>query len=227
MKCETNLIYMCLKTVYLKFFVIPVITFTMYSFICIDIRQQQNVINMEIAQCQIEIHEIEEKIRIHDIKIKKIAEEKKLAKETERKKIFADVDVFLRDIRYRESTNNYDTTNSLGYLGAYQFSMTLIKNLGYKNITKEEFLSSPELQDEVMLVLIKHHKFILRKYIEKYDGKEIYGIKITESGLLAGAHIAGAPNIITFLNTGRVFTDAYGTKITDYIEEFAFYNVKT
>ena len=63
-----------------------------------------------------------------------------------------------------------------------------LKSLGY-DVTKEEFLNSPYLQERAMLDLLNHNKKILQKYIDHWDGKTIQGDVITESGILASAHL--------------------------------------
>tara|TARA_R110002049_G_scaffold45022_2_gene131589 strand:+ start:8828 stop:9028 length:201 start_codon:yes stop_codon:yes gene_type:complete len=53
------------------------------------------------------------------------------------------------------------------------------------------------------------------------------GIKITESGILAAAHLSGAGNVKKFLRSGgsERFSDAYGASIQSYLRKFANYNV--
>ena len=82
---------------------------------------------------------------------------------------------FLNAIGHRESTNRYDVVNKWGYMGRYQFGKSTLRGLGY-DVSKKEFLSNPELQEEAMLSLLTHNKEKLQKYIDKYDGKTINGI---------------------------------------------------
>ena len=56
-------------------------------------------------------------------------------------------------------------------------------------------------------------------------GKKKNGIKITLSGLLAGAHLLGPSNVKKFLDYGYVKKDDYGTPITEYIEKFGGYKI--
>lgn len=58
-------------------------------------------------------------------------------------------------------------------------------------------------------------------------GKKINGVTVTESGILAAAHLAGAGNVKKYLRTyGKYqFTDAFGTTIDLYIKKFGGYDV--
>ena len=80
-------------------------------------------------------------------------------------------------------------------------------------------------QDLAMKQLLKNNKAYLGDYIDKWVGKKKNGIKITLSGLLAGAHLLGPSNVKNFLDHGKVAKDGYGTPITEYIEKFGGYNV--
>ena len=77
-----------------------------------------------------------------------------------------------------------------------------------------------------MYALLSHNKRILRRQIEKYHGQTIHGIYITESGILAAAHLAGAGNVKKFFRKGYEFKDGNGTKMTSYLILFADYDLK-
>jgi len=131
---------------------------------------------------------------------------------------------FLNAIGHRESTNRYDVVNKWGYMGRYQFGKSTLKGLGY-DVSKKEFLSNPELQEEAMLSLLKHNKEKLQKYIDVFDGKTINGIYITESGILAAAHLGGQGSVRRYFRNGKVFKDGNGTKITSYMDKFSGYDI--
>lgn len=132
---------------------------------------------------------------------------------------------FLEDLGFRESSGNYKAVNKFGYLGKYQFGRATLNSLGYRNVTNRQFLSDPSLQDQVMEDLLVHNKKILKRYIKKYDGKTVHGVFITESGILAAAHLAGAGNVRRFFRKGYEFKDGYGTKMTSYIKKFSGYQL--
>ena len=159
----------------------------------------------------------------------KLEEKEKLREEAEKfriKKYHEDeLNRFLTDIGFRESGNRYDITNTWGYMGKYQFGKATLKGLGFK-VTRKEFLNNPQLQEEAMMALLLHNKEKLQKYIDVFDGQTINGMYISESGILAAAHLGGQGSVKKYFKNGRVFKDAYGTKITSYMELFSGYDIK-
>lgn len=131
---------------------------------------------------------------------------------------------FLKAIGHKESGNNYSIVNSYGYMGKYQFGASTLKGLGYK-VSKEEFLNSPELQEEAMQALLEHNRKKLRRQIDKYCGQTVNGVFITESGILAAAHLAGQGNVKKFFRKGYEFKDGYGTTMTSYMVKFSGYQL--
>ena len=132
---------------------------------------------------------------------------------------------FLDEVGFRESSNNYKAVNQFGYLGKYQFGRKTLNAIGFKDISNYEFLSNPEIQEEAMLVLLQKNKHTLRREIKKYVGETVNGIYITESGILAAAHLGGAGNVRKFFRKGFEFEDGNGTKMTSYMVRFADYNL--
>lgn len=132
---------------------------------------------------------------------------------------------FLFHIGFIESTNNYTKVNTLGYLGKYQFGKATLKTLKYKGSTIK-FLNSPELQEQMMLKLLKYNQKRLRRCIKKYSGTIINGVVITESGMLAAAHLAGQGNVKRFFRKGKNPKDRYGTSLTKYLCEFSGYSLQ-
>lgn len=156
-------------------------------------------------------------------------EEERIKKEIEELRIKQyhedELQRFLHDIGFRESGNRYDITNTWGYMGRYQFGKATLKGLGY-NVTKKEFLNNPQLQDSAMIDLLNHNKEKLQSYIDIYDGKTINGMEITESGILAAAHLGGQGSVKRYFRNGKVFRDGNGTKITSYMKQFSGYDIK-
>tara|TARA_B100000900_G_scaffold400940_1_gene405101 strand:- start:2681 stop:3259 length:579 start_codon:yes stop_codon:yes gene_type:complete len=133
-------------------------------------------------------------------------------------------EMFLNAIGMRESSNRYDVVNKWGYMGKYQFGKKTLRNLGYK-VSKKEFLNNPQLQEQAMLDLLSHNKKILKNYIIYWDGKIINGETITESGILAAAHLAGPGNVKRYFKRGKDFSDGNGTKLTKYLTQFSGYEL--
>ncbi|MGB5941958.1 MAG: peptidoglycan-binding protein LysM [Leeuwenhoekiella sp.] len=132
---------------------------------------------------------------------------------------------FKEAIGFKESQNDYSRINKFGYLGKYQFGRSTLLLLGVNDT--EEFISNPELQEKTFIANASRNKWVLRKDIERFKGKKINGIEITESGILAAAHLAGPGNVKRFLRSGGVngFRDAFGTSVSSYLKKFSGYDV--
>ncbi|MBC6434918.1 hypothetical protein FM036_33315 [Nostoc sp. HG1] len=59
--------------------------------------------------------------------------------------------------------------------------------------------------------------------IEEFIGQEVQGAKITQSGILAAAHLRGESGVTNLLLKNEVSNDEFGTSILDYLREFADY----
>ena len=134
---------------------------------------------------------------------------------------------FKEVLAFKESQGKYNVINTLGYLGKYQFGINTLKR--FKIYSPKKFLKNPELQEKVFTAYCAVNKWILRKDIKRSVGKTINGIEITESGIIAAAHLGGAGNVKKYLRSnGKVrFFDAYGSSIQSYIKEFSGYNIST
>ncbi|TYB79645.1 lytic transglycosylase domain-containing protein [Bizionia myxarmorum] len=131
---------------------------------------------------------------------------------------------FKEALGFKESRGDYFIVNTYGYLGKYQFGKETLKLIGIHNPV--HFLKNPELQEKAFLANAERNKWILRKDIKRFDGKTINGVRITESGILAAAHLAGPGNVKKYLRSlgADGFTDAYGTSIQYYIKKFSGYD---
>ena len=134
---------------------------------------------------------------------------------------------FKEFLGFYESGSDYKKINSLGYLGKYQFGRSTLKVLRIKKISN--FINIPELQEKAFLMNVMRNKWILRREIERFSGKKINNILITESGIIAAAHLSGPGNVKKFLrnncNNNLDFKDINGTKISDYIKIFRNYDI--
>jgi len=93
---------------------------------------------------------------------------------------------FKEALAFKESQGKYTTVNSLGYLGKFQFGVSTLELLGIYN--PKSFLTNPALQEKAFLANTRRNKWVLRRDIKRFVGKEIDGIEVTESGILAAAH---------------------------------------
>lgn len=132
---------------------------------------------------------------------------------------------FKEALAFKESQGRYNVVNSLGYLGKYQFGLSTLHLMGVYNA--DEFLNDPVLQEKVFYTNLARNKWILRRDIKRFTGKRIGGVEITESGILAAAHLAGAGNVKKYLRSyGKEdVADTFGSSISYYIKKFAGYDI--
>ncbi len=131
---------------------------------------------------------------------------------------------FKEALGFMESRGDYHIVNPYGYMGKYQFSRSTLKMMGFKNT--DNFLYDSRQQEDAFLTYTSLNKWVLRNDIKRYAGKTIGGVKVTESGILAAAHLAGAGNVKKFLRSSgeNRFEDANGTSIRYYLRTFSGYD---
>ncbi|MFC5044640.1 peptidoglycan-binding protein LysM [Aquimarina hainanensis] len=132
---------------------------------------------------------------------------------------------FKEALAFKESRGNYAVINQFGYLGKYQFGLSTLELLGIRS--KSDFLDSSELQEKAFYANVARNKWILRRDIKRFVGRRINGVEVTESGMLAAAHLAGAGAVKKYLRSGGVegFEDAFGTTVRYYMKRFAGYDL--
>jgi len=133
-------------------------------------------------------------------------------------------DGFKEALGFKESRGNYQTINEFGYMGKYQFGIGTLELLGIYN--GAEFLNSPELQEAAFYTNASRNKWILIRDIARFEGKVINGVKVTESGIIAAAHLAGPGSVKKYLRSwgAQSFSDAFGTSIRNYMKKFGGYD---
>ena len=131
---------------------------------------------------------------------------------------------FKEALAFKESRGDYFSVNTLGYLGKYQFGAETLKMIGIYN--PAAFLSNPALQEKAFIANAERNKWILRRDIKNFVGKKINGVVITESGILAAAHLAGPGSVKKYLRSYGVqdHEDSYGTSVQYYIKKFSGYD---
>jgi len=131
---------------------------------------------------------------------------------------------FKEAVGFKESQGKYNRINTLGYLGKYQFGKSTLKR--FKIYDTSLFLKDAKLQEDAFAALCSVNKWILIRDIKRSVGKRINGIRITESGILAAAHLAGAGSVKKYLRSNGEFqfSDAYGTSLENYMKKFAGYD---
>jgi len=131
---------------------------------------------------------------------------------------------FKQAVAIKESMGMYKLVNRFGYMGKYQFGKTTLRGIGITNTRL--FLNTPALQEKAFKALLCKNKWELRNEIKKFEGRIIGGIKITESGLLAAAHLTGVNSVKNFLKTNgrKASRDGFGTSLKSYIKKFGGYD---
>ncbi len=134
---------------------------------------------------------------------------------------------FKEALGFKESQNNYFIVNKFGYLGKYQFGKSTLKMIGINDANM--FLKKPELQEKAFIANTKRNKWILRREIKRFVGSYIKGVKITESGILAAAHLGGPGNVKKYLRSfGKdCFKDGLGTSVADYMKYFSGFDTSS
>lgn len=114
------------------------------------------------------------------------------------------------------------------YLGLYQIGDIAFKDIGFdiQKFGRENYLNNEYIQDSVFIVLLKKNRKYLYQYIKAYSGTTICDIKITESGILAGANM-GIGFVMEFLESDGEYdmTDGNGVPVSKYIKQFSGYDM--
>lgn len=133
---------------------------------------------------------------------------------------------FKQALAFKESQGKYNTVNELGYMGKYQFGMETMKSIGIQDSL--QFMNNPKLQEKAFKALLSKNKWELRNELDQFVGKEINGVLITESGVLAAAHLGGTGSVKRFFKSkgNRVKKDAFGTSILSYMKKFGGYDTR-
>lgn len=131
---------------------------------------------------------------------------------------------FKEALGFRESGGDYNSVNTFGYLGKYQFGKSTLKMIGINNPNK--FLKDPALQEKAFIANAARNKWILRRDIKNFVGKRVNGVLVTESGILAAAHLAGPGSVKKYLRSYGLnnFADGYGTTVQNYMKQFSGYD---
>ena len=135
---------------------------------------------------------------------------------------------FKNFLGFFESGSDYYKVNRFGYLGKYQFGEGTLKMYGVRNLS--EYRNNPALQEKVFLMNVMRNKWILRREISWYSSRYLNGTYISESGIIAAAHLSGPGNVKKYLRShcdpDLDKKDANGTSISNYLKIFKNYNLE-
>jgi len=154
---------------------------------------------------------------------------------------------FLHDLAFRESSLNATKVNKFGYAGLFQMGEAAMVDAGYyksdgtavsdwrgkftgKNGINSlaDFTNNPDAQVKAIAdYQAVQWKVIQNLGLTKYLGQTINGVEITQSGLLAGAHLVGYGGLQKYLTSNGMndVKDGNGTPISQYIQKFGGYRV--
>lgn len=126
----------------------------------------------------------------------------------------------------KESTNNWKAFNKKEKaIGKYQFTKIALKQIGY-DIDYDLFIKNPDIfpeaeQEIALNKLLQHNKNMLSSAIKKYSGKKINNIRISETNILAAAHLAGPTGVIKYLQTNGNINPTDGcSRVSTYLKLF-------
>lgn len=134
---------------------------------------------------------------------------------------------FKEALGFKESQGRYKLINTLGYMGKFQFGKAALKAIGITN--HHTFLNSPKLQEKAFVKLLTINKVRLLSEIKRYEGKIFNDVVITESGILAAAHLGGVESVRKYLKSfgKRQIKDQYGTSLAKYMKMFGGYDTSS
>lgn len=155
---------------------------------------------------------------------------------------------FLVALKLMESGGDYQSVNSLNFLGAYQFGEAALTDLGFVRYdgnaydnnygggwtgkygvgSAKQFLASQRAQDKAMEDWLKiMWTYIELNKIDNYAWQDVGGKPLTPSGMLAATHLLGAESLATYIHSnGKTnLRDPYGTPISTYIERLNGFEV--
>lgn len=159
-----------------------------------------------------------------------------------------DIDAFFAALRHRESSSNYRAVNTLNFIGAYQFGEAALIDLGYVRRDRDiydndfgggftgkhgirsvrDFLNNPAVQDRAA----KDWMQIMWRYIradglDRYAWKEVGGVTLSPSGMLAATHLLGSGGLRQFIESkgSADIRDPYGMPLRSYIVDLGGYDI--
>lgn len=154
---------------------------------------------------------------------------------------------YLNAMAMRESGLNPRAQNQYGYVGLWQMGEAALIDAGYYRadgtgandwrgswtglggITSlEEFKANPAAQAAAVSAYQQRVWGYVRSLgLDRYVGSSVAGLPITQSGLIAAAHLVGTGNLARYLHSGGtvVPADGNGTQLTEYLASFGGYQI--
>jgi hypothetical protein len=165
---------------------------------------------------------------VHLDTVKIVNAPKKIATKKLKPRIRGDIYAFMKRLGRAEGLGDYGVVSKTGYLGLYQFHPKTLRSLGF-DVSPEEFLASPSLQDSAMIAYMRMNARELNGIIRKYAGTTVNGVYVTKAGILAGAHLVGSGGILAFFYPEKYdyrVVDGNGVHVSQYMTKFAGYDLR-
>ena len=141
----------------------------------------------------------------------------------------------------RESTDSYSAASG-SYIGRYQLGKSALIDIGFMdsegNWTEkageyginsiQSFYDNPEVQDMAFDMYVDVQKSYIEHFeLDQYIGQEMNGVTITESGLIAAAHLIGIGGLRSALVKRDLMSekDDNGTTAKEYMDTFGGYDL--
>lgn len=154
---------------------------------------------------------------------------------------------YLNALARRESSLNPQAQNAYGYVGLFQMGEAALVDAGYYRAdgtgvndwrgtwtgaggvtSLQDFKSNPAAQAAAVAAYQQRVWGYVRSLgLDTYIGSTVAGVPVTQSGLIAAAHLVGTGNLARFLASGgaTVPTDGNGTALTEYLASFGGYSL--
>jgi hypothetical protein len=124
-----------------------------------------------------------------------------------------------------QETNNEPGAGGIGHYGRLQWSRARFAEAqaaipSLRGVTIEEFIApgNERLQERAELWHIQDYRNRFRRDgLMEYVGTSVNGVPVTESGMLAAAHLGGYQGLTRLLTEGYNPSDAYGTDLVAYM----------
>ncbi len=133
----------------------------------------------------------------------------------------------------RESKGDYSVINTKGFMGAYQFGMARLCDLG---LTRRISVGSKGLAHSLFewIPPMTREKFLAdRELQDKCFDRHVHGLALmcaricpeNLSGAIAACHLKGVGGMTVFVRHQVDSVDAYGTAVSEYFNEFEGYEI--
>lgn len=132
---------------------------------------------------------------------------------------------YITSLAFYESSFTPKATSTEKHKGMFQFSDAALNDIG---MTSQELLADSTNQYRAAILYADFNARLLKPIIDRYVGSVKGGVKITEQGIRAAAHLLGAGAVKDWFNNTlntkiarNGFVDGNNTHITKYLERFS------